>query len=184
MQRAIMDGESETGVTIMYMEEGLDTGDMLACESFPISKDDDFGSIHDRTAALGARMLSEIIPAIERGDVCRTPQDDSKSNYSQKIEKEDCILNFGRTAEQLDCQIRGLSPIPLAYTTLPDGKKLKIAKAYPDKRYGEEGKVLECDARGEGSIVITALVPEGKGKMSSADFIRGRKIAEGDILGK
>ena len=192
MQRAIMDGERKTGVTIMYMEEGLDTGDMLTQESFPISQDDDFGTVHDRTAEMGARMLSEAIVKIERGEITRTPQDDSQSNYAQKIEKEDCELDFSRTSEELDCQIRGLCPIPYAYTTLPDGKKLKIAKAYPSCERGECGRVLVCDAKGEGrivvgcadgSITITSLIPEGKGKMSSSDFIRGRKINENDILG-
>lgn len=192
MQRAIMDGERETGVTIMYMEEGLDTGDMLTQESFPISQDDDFGTVHDRTAEMGARMLSEAIVKIERGEITRTPQDDAQSNYAQKIEKEDCELNFRRTSAELDCQIRGLSPVPYAYTTLPDGKKLKIAKAYPSSERGECGRVLVCDAKGEGrivvgcadgSITISALIPEGKGKMSSSDFIRGRKINENDILG-
>ncbi len=192
MQRAIMDGESETGVTIMYMAEGLDTGDMLTQESFPILPDDDFGTVHDRTAEMGARMLCEAIDIIEKGEAKRTPQDDSKSNYAAKIEKEDCAIDFSMSARQLDCIIRGLSPIPYAYTTTPDGKKLKIAKAVISDEKGECGRVLSCDAKGEGrivvgckdgSIAITALVPEGKGKMSAADFIRGRKINEGDLLG-
>ena len=192
MQRAIMDGETETGVTIMYMAEGLDTGDMLTQKSFPILPDDDFGTIHDRTAELGGEMLSEAIGLIESGNITRTPQDDSLSNYAAKIEKEDCFVDFSLSAKKTDCIIRGLAPIPLAYTTMPDGKKLKIAKAYPIDKGGECGRVLECDAKGEGkivvgckegAIVITALVPEGKGRMSSADFIRGRRINEGDVLG-
>ncbi len=192
MQRAIMDGERETGVTIMYMAEGLDTGDMLTQERFDILPDDDFGTVHDRTAEMGARMLSEAIGLIERGEITRTPQDDSQSNYAAKIEKEDCALDFGKSAQALDCIIRGLSPVPLAYTTLPDGKKLKIVKATPCDIKGEVGKVLSCDAKGEGrivvgcgdgSIAITSLVPEGKGRMTAADFIRGRRINEGDCLG-
>ena len=193
MQRAIMDGERETGVTIMYMAEGLDTGDMLMQQSFPISDTDDFGIVHDRTAEMGARMLSEAVVLLERGELKRTPQDDEKSNYAKKIEKEDCVLDFSRSARELDCQIRGLCPIPMAYTTTPDGKKLKIARAYACDGKGEVGRVLECDAKGEGRIVvgcgegvlvITSLIPEGKGKMSSSDFIRGRKINENDMLGE
>ena len=192
MQRAIMDGESETGVTIMYMAEGLDTGDMLMQESFPISRDDDFGAVHDRTAEMGARMLSEAVVLLEQGKLERTPQDDALSSYAKKIEKEDCELDFTKSAHSLDCQIRGLSPIPLAYTTTPDGKKLKVARAYACEGKGECGRVLECSAKGEGRIVvgcgeglltITSLIPEGKSKMSSSDFIRGRKINENDILG-
>lgn len=192
MQRAIMDGESETGVTIMYMAEGLDTGDMLIKESFPILNDDDFGTVHDRTAEMGARMLCEAIDIIEKGEAKRIPQDDSKSSYAAKIEKEDCVLDFSMSAKRLDCIIRGLSPIPLAYTTTPDGKKLKIAKAVVSSEKGECGRVLSCDSKGEGrivvgcgdgSIAITSLVPEGKSRMSAADFIRGRKINEGDVLG-
>ncbi|MBQ5801101.1 MAG: methionyl-tRNA formyltransferase [Clostridia bacterium] len=191
MQRAIMNGEKETGVTIMYMDEGLDTGDMLFCESFPIEKNDNFESVHDKTAELGARMLSTAIDKIAKGEIERKKQNDSLATYAAKIEKEECLIDFKKSAEELDCFIRGLSPIPLAYAIMPDGKKLKLATAYPVDKRGEVGAVLECDDKKEGRIVIackegalavTSVLPEGKGKMSAADFIRGRKISVGDIL--
>lgn len=191
MQRAIMNGEKETGVTIMYMDEGLDTGDMLFSESFSIEKTDNFESVHDKTAELGARMLSSAIDKIERGETERKKQDSSLATYAEKIEKEECLIDLNRSAAELDCFIRGLSPIPLAYAIMPDKKKLKLVSAYPTDKKGKVGEVLECDdkkegriviACGEGSLAVTSVLPEGKGKMNAADFIRGRKIALGDIL--
>ena len=191
MQRAIMDGESETGVTIMYMDEGLDTGDMLFTESFPIGQKDNFETVHDKTAEMGARMLSYAIDKIESGDVTRTPQDSSLATYASKIEKEECLIDFNRTASELDCFIRGLSPIPLAYALTKEGKKLKIVSAEVSDSCGNVGEVLECDDKGEGrivvgcregSIAITSVLPEGKGRMRASDFIRGRKIAKGDVF--
>lgn len=191
MQRAIMNGESETGVTIMYMDEGLDTGDMLFSEAFPIEKNDNFETVHDKTAELGARMLSFAIDKIERGEVTRTRQDGSQASYAQKIEKEECLIDFNRSARELDCFIRGLSPIPLAYALTKDKKKLKIVSAELSDKSGNVGEVLECDDKGEGKIIVgcregsiafTSVLPEGKGRMRAADFIRGRKIAKGDVF--
>ncbi len=191
MQRAIMNGEEKTGVTIMYMDEGLDTGDMLFSESFPIEKTDNFESVHDKTAELGARMLSQAIDKIERGEVVRTPQDNEGATYASKIEKEECLIDFDKSAAELDCFIRGLSPIPLAYAVTPDGRKLKLVSAKPDEKKGNRGEVLECDDKGEGRIVIgcadgsiavTSVLPEGKKRMRASDFIRGRQIEKGDIL--
>ena len=191
MQRAIMDGERETGVTIMYMDEGLDTGDMLFSEAFAIESKDNFETVHDKTAELGARMLSYAIDKIEKGEVARTAQDSSQASYASKIEKEECLIDFNRTAKELDCFIRGLSPIPLAYALTKEGKKLKIVSAEPSDKCGKIGEVLECDDKGEGRIVVgclegsiafTSVLPEGKGRMKASDFIRGRKIAKGDLL--
>ncbi len=173
MQRAIMNGEKETGVTIMYMDEGLDTGDMLFCESFPIEKTDNFESVHDKTASLGAKMLSSAIDKIEAGEIKREKQDSSIATYAEKIEKEECLVDLKRSADELDCFIRGLSPIPLAYAIMPDGKKLKLVSAYPIDKKGKVGEVLECDdkkegriviACGDGSLAVTSVLPEGKGK--------------------
>ena len=190
MQRAIMEGERETGVTIMYMDEGLDTGDIICAESFPISGEDDFESIHDRSAEVGARLLSETVDAIGEGRATRVKQDSSLATYAAKVEKEDAKIDFSLDASKLDFMIRGVTPIPGAFAYL-NGKMLKIRKATPVSASGAPGEVIDVSASGEGSItvacgegalLITSVIPEGKGKMSAGDFVRGRKINVGDIL--
>ena len=190
MQRAIMEGEEETGVTVMYMDEGLDTGDILTVEKFPIGPLDDFEAIHDRSALVGGGLLSSTIDKIEKNEVQRIKQDDSLATYAAKVEKEDCKLNFALSAKKLDFIIRGVTPIPGAFA-YHNGKMLKINKATPVDKKGECGKVIDLSdkgegyftvACGEGALKITAIIPEGKGKMTAGDFIRGRKIALGDIL--
>ena len=190
MQRAIMDGNSETGVTVMYMAEGLDTGDIIRAEAFPISETDDFEVIHDRSAEIGSRLLSTVISDIEKGEITRTVQDDSLATYAQKIEKSDCKIDFSLDARTVSCRIRGVTPIPGAFAYL-NGKMLKIANVSVVKGSGKAGEVIATDAKGAGSftvacgkdaITVATVIPEGKGKMSAGDFIRGRKIKEGDIL--
>lgn len=190
MQRAIMEGESETGVTVMYMAEGLDTGDIISVEKFPILPTDDFEAIHDRSAEVGAVLLSKTIEEIYNGTAIRTVQDDSLACYAKKVEKEDCKLDFTLSAKKLDFTIRGVTPIPGAFCYL-NGKMLKINKATPIEGRGTPGKVIDISDKGEGYVTvacgegalrITALIPEGKGKMSAGDFVRGRKISLGDIL--
>ena len=190
MQRAIMEGESETGVTVMYMAEGLDTGDIISVEKFPILPTDDFEAIHDRSAEVGAVLLSKTIEEIYNGTATRTVQDDSLACYAKKVEKEDCKLDFTLSAKKLDFTIRGVTPIPGAFCYL-NGKMLKINKATPIEGRGTPGMVIDISDKGEGYVTvacgegalrITALIPEGKGKMSAGDFVRGRKISLGDIL--
>ncbi|MDY3846616.1 MAG: methionyl-tRNA formyltransferase [Eubacteriales bacterium] len=191
MQRAIINGDRYTGVTAMYMDEGLDTGDIIEAEKFPILDNDNFESIHDRSADVGSKLLCRVLRLIERGEATRTKQGDDFT-YAAKIEKSDCIVDFNKTSHDIDCLIRGLSPIPLAFTRTPDGKLLKIVSASPTHGHGEAGEVIRLDdknggegivvATSDGAIAIKTVVPEGKGKMSSADFIRGRKIKIGDIL--
>lgn len=191
IQRAIMDGETVTGITTMYMEEGLDTGDMLLTEEIPIGKADDFGSIHDRMAEVGGRLLCQTVRALETGTAVRRKQDDAAATYAGKIEKADCHLDLTRSAKALDPYIRGLSPIPLSFVRCPDGKMLKIVRAEVASGEGEPGQVLALDDRGEGGIyvacgegalVLREIVPEGKGKMRAADFIRGRRLHVGEVL--
>ena len=190
MQRAIMEGEKETGVTIMYMDAGLDTGDIITSEAFPISKDDNFETVHDRSAEVGARLLIDTVEAMRCGTVTRTPQDDSLATYAKKVEKEDARIDFSLSAEAVDFRIRGVTPIPGAFAYL-DGKMLKICRESVCDGRGEIGEVIGIDGVGEGSftvacadraIKVTSVIPEGKGRMSAGDFIRGRKIKLGDIL--
>ena len=191
MQRAIIDGEEYTGVTIMYMDVGLDTGDMLAREKIAIGPDDDFEVIHDRIGKTGAALLVKTINDIKDGRAVREKQDDSLSTYAAKISKEDRLIDFSLPAKKVHDLVRGLSPVPLAQTFTEKGRLLKIVKtAVSDNENGNAapGTVVSvdggriCVACGEGCVDILTLIPEGKSKMSAADFVRGRGISVGEVL--
>ena len=191
MQRAIIDGKKITGVTTMYMDVGLDTGDMLLKTEVEILPNDNFEDIHDKLGAAGANLLIETVKGLEEGSITPEKQDDSLSNYAKKIEKSDCLINFSENANTVHNLIRGLSPIPLSFTHTPNGKLLKVvASEVADancENAVEPGTVVALDGRitvacGRGLIDLLTVVPEGKSRMNSADFIRGRKINIGDIL--
>lgn len=191
MQRAIIEGKTVTGITTMLMADGIDTGDMLLKCEVEIGENDNFEDMHDRLSEVGAKLLVETVEKLEKGEITPEKQDDSKATHAAKIEKSDCQLDFSLDAKTLHNLIRGLSPIPLSFTHTPDGKLLKVVesrvfdaertvKALPGTvlSVGDDIKVV-C---GKGILSLTVVVPEGKGRMSAADFVRGRKIAEGDLL--
>lgn len=190
MQRAVMNGESTTGVTVMHMAEGLDTGDIISVAEFPIGPLDTFETVHDNSARIGSSLLISTVRDIEEGRAKRIPQDDALATYAKKVEKEDCYIDFSGRASQLDCIIRGVTPIPGAFAYL-NGKMLKIFNARPVSGHGQPGEVISLDDKGEGSFTvacgegalrISGVIPEGRGRMTAGDFIRGRKINLGDIL--
>ena len=191
MQRAIMDGCAETGVTTMYMAEGLDTGDMLLKASLPIAEHDNFETIHDKLGALGAQTMLETLDALRQGTLVPKVQDDSLANYAEKIQKSDLLLDFSLDARTLHNHIRGTSPIPLSFTHLPNGSLLKVyaARVYDEEKVhnaapgtvvGLDGEILV--ACGKGTLALTQVIPEGKKRMGAADYIRGRKLNIGDLL--
>lgn len=190
MQRAIINGEMETGITTMYMDAGIDTGDMLLDASLPIGENDNFETVHDALATLGAETLLKTIAGLKAGTVERRKQNEALATYAAKIEKEDCVLDFTKDAATLHNLIRGLSPMPLAFTHTPDGKLLKVTKARiaeSNSPHTIPGTVLSLDdgitvACSSGSLTFTGVLPEGKGRMSAVDFIRGRKLKVGDLL--
>ena len=189
IQRAIMDGKAETGVSIQRMDIGLDTGDVIHVERVKIEKDDNFESVHDKLAVASSVGLLKTVEFLSKGEATYTPQGDVFT-YAEKITKQDCYIDFCDTAENVHNRIRGLSPIPLAFTKTPDGKLLKIVKAHiSDKKYtGKCGEVEALDTSvhvmcKDGVIALDILVPEGKGRMNAKDLINGRKIAVGNILG-
>lgn len=188
MQRAIIDGCAETGITTMFMDVGLDTGDMLLKKSVAIDLHDTFETVHDKLGECGAELLLRTLALLEKGEILPEKQDDALATYAQKIEKEDCLLDFSRTAKEVHDRIRGLSPIPLSFTHTPDGRLLKIVTSEPAEGSGRPGEVISLEngritvACGEGAIALLSVLPEGKKKMSSADFINGRRISVGDIL--
>jgi len=193
MQRAIMDGMRETGVTTMQMAAGLDTGDMLVSVKVPIGENDNFEDMHDKLGAAGAEALLETIARLRAGTLTAIPQDDTLATYAAKIEKGDCVLDLSKNAKVLHDQIRGLSPFPLAFTRTPDGKLLKVLESrIGDKKAPlgvEFGTVLALEntitvACGDGTTLeLLRVLPEGKGRMSAADYIRGRRLCVGDKLG-
>lgn len=191
IQRAIMNGETETGLTTMHMAEGLDTGDMILSERLAIRPEDNFGTLHDRMAVCGGPLLCRTLAMLATGTAPRLVQDEAKASYAAKIRKEDCALDFRRSASELDCHIRGLSPAPLAFCHRPDGRMLKILRAEPTEGSGKPGEVLALSDRREGSITVACgtgalrireVVPEGKGRMRAADYVRGRQIREKEVL--
>lgn len=189
IQRAIIDGKTKTGITIMKMDNGLDTGDMLTKAEVDITDDDNFETVHDKLAEVGGKQLVETLAMLEKGEITPEKQNDSLSSYAKKIEKSDCLLDFTEDAYNVRCRIRGLSPIPLAFAYL-NGKMVKFINAeYSEKSYdAEPGAVVSLDggkiaiACGKGSIQLTRLLPEGKSRMASSDFINGRRVAVGDVF--
>ena len=190
MQRAIIDGKKETGITTMKMDVGLDTGDMLLVSKIAIETNDNFETVHDKLGACGAETLLDTLKELRAGTLIAQKQDDALATYAAKIEKADCLIDFDRPAQAIHDQIRGLSPIPLSFTHTPDGKMLKIiaSELVSCKHSASAGTVLSLDggmitvACGEGALKILSVIPEGKGKMTAGDYLRGRKIALGDLL--
>ena len=188
IQRAIMDGDKETGVSVMKMDIGLDTGDVILVEKVTIEENDNFEIVHDKLAEAGSVALLKTVELLKKGEATYTKQPDTFT-YAEKILKADCLIDFNKSIDEIHNQIRGLSPIPLAYTKTPDGKILKVVKAHKADitPKGENGEVISLDksiyVRCEnGVIALDVIVPEGKGKMNASDFINGRKISVGDKL--
>ncbi len=190
IQRAIMAGDSVSGITIQYMAEGLDTGDMILTVEVPITDDDDFGTLHDKLAVAGGDAMAQTIACLRDGTITREVQNDADATYAAKIENADCVIDFTKSVTEIYNQVRGLSPVPLAVTWMPDGKRLKIIAARREIRAVTvaPGTVTDIDqgtldiACGDGILHVTHLQPEGKGRMAAADFLRGRKLSVGDVL--
>lgn len=190
IQRAIMAGDRLSGVTAMYMAQGLDTGDMILTVEVPITDEDDFGTLHDKLAVAGGEAMTKTIEALRAGTVVREAQNDADATYAAKIENPDCVMDFTESVTEVHNQVRGLSPVPLALTWMPDGKRLKIIAAQWEicTVTAAPGTVVAIDrgtldiACADGILHVTHLQPEGKGRMAAADFLRGRKLSVGDVL--
>ena len=161
---AIINGERESGVTIMYMEKGLDTGDMLLSVRTPIADDDTAGDLHDRLAVLGADALVHALALLEAGRITPVKQDDSQHTYAPMLSRDDCRLDFCQSAKQVRDRIRGLAPFPGAYLTL-SGRQIKVFEAQIVSGRGEPGSVLYADREhGSGHAAAAGQAPHvGKG---------------------
>ena len=185
IQYAVLNGETESGVTIMQMAEGLDTGDMLLQRAVPITEDETADELHDALSELGAQMIGEVLEGFEKGTVTPVPQDDALSTYASRITKEMSALDFNKTAAELHRVICALT----GFTEM-DGKRLKVYRstvcpgtgtAQPGEITDPETFTVQC---GGGTLLtFTEVQAEGKGRMSVADFLRGKKLTRGQRLG-
>lgn len=185
IHRAIMAGDDETGISIMQMEAGLDTGPVLLTRTLPIGAEDTTAALHDRLSQLGAEAI--VAALAEFDSLTPVPQPQEGVTYAEKIDKAEAAIDWSNDAAEIDRQIRGLSPFPGAWTT-HSGRRLKFlacrrAQARPDGAAAGsviDGLTIAC---GTGAIEITELQPEGKPRMAAADFLRGTELPAGTILG-
>jgi methionyl-tRNA formyltransferase len=187
IQRALLAGDSETGVSIMQMDAGLDTGPVLACRVIGIEAQDDAGTLHDKLAEAGAEAMAETLERLSRGEVHALPQSDSGVTYAAKIRKDELSLDWSRPAVELERKVRALRPAPGATTRL-GGEAVKIWRARVASQSGEPGTVLEAGdaflvACGEQALAIGELQRAGGKRLTAADFLRGQRVALGARLG-
>ncbi|MBO5341173.1 MAG: methionyl-tRNA formyltransferase [Lachnospiraceae bacterium] len=190
IQAVILNKEKETGVTIMQMDEGLDTGDMLMKESIPIAADETGESLHDKLSELGAEMIVKALVAIEEGSLTPVPQGDGKTCYASMLKKELGHIDWNKSADDIEHLVRGLYPWPGTFTFL-NGKMMKIcAVALSDCPVsGKPGELCEVTKdslivnTGEGTLEIKELQPEGKKRMTVHDFLLGNKLEKGMYFG-
>jgi methionyl-tRNA formyltransferase len=188
IQRALLAGDRETGITVMQMDAGLDTGPMLSQHRLAIANDDDTQSLHDRLAALGADAIVSALADLEAGRATPLPQPDAGATYASKIAKEEADLDWTRSCSELERAVRALRPVPGARSRI-HGEMVKIWRALCIARSGAPGDVLEVGADGiligcgEGALLATELQRAGGTRLSAADFLRGFPISRGERFG-
>ncbi len=198
IQRSIIDGEKVTGVTLMYMAEGLDTGDMIAKVEVPITDEDTAGTMFEKLSEAGSKLLLEWLPRIADGTAGRTPQIDEESTYAPNLSREDEKLDWSQSSRRIFDRVRGLNPMAGGFTFL-DGEVFKVwgctipspsdAELRSEWTEYAPGAVLETGAfgirvrTGDGSIVLTDVQPAGKKALKAAEFAKGARLAPGKTLG-
>ncbi|MGL4345755.1 MAG: methionyl-tRNA formyltransferase [Cellulosilyticaceae bacterium] len=191
IQWSIINREPITGVTIMYMDKGMDTGDMLLKREMPIVAEDTYKTLHDKMMVVGADALKEALPTIFAGGEGRQKQDDTQATYASMINKALGEIDFNKSALEINALVRGLDPWPVAYTYY-EGQPLKVWKTSvaSDNGQGESGKIIDitkeglCVQTGEGVIVIEEIQAPNKRRMLVSEYIKGNSIAVGEVLGK
>lgn len=191
IQRAIAAGDRQTGISAMLMDEGLDTGKLLARRACQIDDTETAGSLHDKLAALNAKLLDDVVMDIASLRAAATPQDDSQAIYAAKISSQEAEIDWSRDSAALDCHIRAFTPFPGAWCHGPKGR-LRILRARPvameRPQNAAAGSVVFVSknalhlATGDGALAIEQLQPAGKKPMSVADFLNGQKLTNGQLF--
>jgi len=182
LHRAIMAGDAETGVSIMQMDEGLDTGAVLMCEATPIGAEETTGELHDRLSAMGARLIVEALARLDR--LTPEPQPAEGVTYAAKIDKAEARIDWTRPAPEVDAMIRGLSPFPGAWTEM-EGQRVKLLASRVSVGEGVPGEVLDGALRvacGRGAVQLLRLQRAGGAVQDAEDFQRGMRLAPGTRL--
>ncbi len=187
IQWAVIAGDEMAGVTTMQMAEGLDTGDMLLTYETKVGEKETAGELFDRLAQSGAELLTQTLVKLD--EITPRPQDDAQSCYAHMLDKQMAVIDWSKSAHEIDCLIRGLNPWPIALTTL-SGERLKVFAAEKAAGNGEPGTVLEADPKkgltvacGEGALRLTEIQLVGGKRMKATDFLRGHAIEVGTKLG-
>ena len=187
IQWAVIAGDEMAGVTTMQMAEGLDTGDMLLTYETKVGEKETAGELFDRLAQSGAELLIQTLVKLD--EITPRPQDDAQSCYAHMLDKQMAVIDWSKSAHEIDCLIRGLNPWPIALTTL-SGERLKVFAAEKTAGNGEPGTVLEADPKkgltvacGEGALRLTEIQLVGGKRMKATDFLRGHAIEVGTKLG-
>ncbi|WP_282131637.1 methionyl-tRNA formyltransferase [Pseudoalteromonas aliena] len=191
IQRAIWAGDEQTGVTIMQMDEGLDTGDMLHISRCPISTTETSASLYTKLAELGPDALIETINKLANGEITPEPQNDELANYAKKLSKEEANIDWSMSALQIERNIRSFNPWPVCFTQMGE-QTVKVYQAQVVLQSGNPGQILSSDkngvvvACGEHALCITQLQPQGKKPMAINDFLNGRGdwVTPGTVLGE
>lgn len=190
IQRALMDGRDVTGVTIMYMEKKLDCGDMILKKEVKIEPSDNFGTLHDKLAQEGSKLIIEALKLFEKGKVKAEKQDERLSSYASMIKKETRIIDWSKSSDEIINLIRALNPVPAAFTNYKNDvfkiyEAEKAAKAYE----GKCGEIMDIIPQkgfivktGSGALLIKVMQSKGGRKMNCSDYMRGHKIEKGIIL--
>ena len=188
INKAVMEGETETGITTMFMNAGLDTGDMLVKKTLAIGFEETAGELHDRLAVLGGEAMAETIDHLCRDELEAVAQDDSMSSYAPMLKKEDGRIDWNRPAVDIHNHVRGLDPWPGAFCAL-HGESLKIFKTIPEKGVGgKPGRVVSAGgdgvriACGQGILLVRELQLAGKKRLPAAEFLKGHPFAVDDFL--
>ena len=190
IHRAIMEGDTKTGITIMYMAVGMDDGDIIYQEEIPILEEDTAETLFDKLSVLGAETLQKILPEILSGKAPRIPQVEEDASFSYNISKEDEKIDFTKTRREVYNQIRGLNSFPVAYTIVEDKRwKVWASKIGVEKKFsscgeitgiGKEGIMVSCQ---DGEIILTSIQPEGKRRMDASAYLNGYPKQE-ELIGK
>lgn len=188
IQWAVIAGDEMAGVTTMQMAEGLDTGDMLLTYETKVGEKETAGELFDRLAQSGAELLTQTLVKLD--EITPRPQDDAQSCYAHMLDKQMAVIDWSKSAHEIDCLIRGLNPWPIALTTL-SGDRLKVFAAEKANGRGEPGTVLEADPKkgltvacGEGALRLTEIQLVGGKRMKATDFLRGHSLEVGVKLGE